>query len=528
MSFQTELHHHISKILNPVNQLVDTHPIWENPFLKACQKGHFSLDELAYFFGQYAHYSRNFTRGLAHCMATLEDDYWRARLVENLWEEGGGADPNKRHTEIYKGFLKTIGVDTKSVELAPETRLFVMEWLDACRHPDPIVSVAHLSMGTEGIVARLYEYLVAGLAAAGLCKEDLHFFHLHIDCDDGHAETLMQLLSRLIDNPSDQKKAERAILAALDSRHHFFTHIYERMRWRRLAPKLDAIQAKKSLIGDNPPAQRHHFTDAQRGLVAYSNQNEKLGIDFTVEHLSFSSEVLDTRLVRIAGHATNERHKHAHETIYHVISGHGWVRLAERKIEIKAGDVVFIPRWAFHQAGNGSEAPLEILTITDYALTGRAFIGNYLKTARMDPSLAEVSTGALTHGRYDGQELRKHLDTLFKARPNFIKDLFIAIERADDRHSFSAAHEGPLEDILMAILDHLNDGPWLVQTLQSLGQEGAKLGLDRAYFAQMPAVIVKALEAAHPAAFTETLKGYWQRLLADLLSLLNRGLPKSG
>jgi pyrroloquinoline quinone (PQQ) biosynthesis protein C len=73
------------------------HHFWDNALLRACEEGTLGREDFRYIFGQYYLYSKNFTRYLAGLMARCESDYFRARLAENLWEEGGGCDPEKRH-----------------------------------------------------------------------------------------------------------------------------------------------------------------------------------------------------------------------------------------------------------------------------------------------------------------------------------------------------------------------------------------------------------------------------------------------
>ena len=85
-----------------LTQYVESHPFWDNSIFRACTQGDFTMAEFRVLFGQYAHYSRNFTRYLAGLMFTCTDDLLRAKLSENLWEEGGGADPGQRHAELHE------------------------------------------------------------------------------------------------------------------------------------------------------------------------------------------------------------------------------------------------------------------------------------------------------------------------------------------------------------------------------------------------------------------------------------------
>ncbi|HYV04352.1 MAG TPA: cupin domain-containing protein, partial [Blastocatellia bacterium] len=115
----------------------------------------------------------------------------------------------------------------------------------------------------------------------------------------------------------------------------------------------------------------------------YSNSNERLNIQFEVERLPLNTEALDPRIVRIPVGRYNERHRHAHETIFYIMAGEGKVVIENSAIEVRPGDVVFVPRWAMHQSQNGGDTEMVILAVTDFGLTGRAYVGDYSKTARM-------------------------------------------------------------------------------------------------------------------------------------------------
>jgi quercetin dioxygenase-like cupin family protein len=87
--------------------------------------------------------------------------------------------------------------------------------------------------------------------------------------------------------------------------------------------------------------------------------------------------------VRIPAGKANERHKHAHETIFYFLAGTGRVMVDDRWITVQPGDSVFVPRWSVHQSQNQGDGEMVILAITDFYLTGKALVGDYESTARM-------------------------------------------------------------------------------------------------------------------------------------------------
>ena len=160
------------EVLRRLHLARDAHPFWNNRLLRACASGSLTRDDFAVIFAQYSLYTQTFTRFLAGLMANSECDLHRARLAENLWEEAGCAAPEQRHAQIFRRFLEQgLHVEPSSIEFLDATRLFVREYLDFCLDAHPAAGSAFLSLGTEGIVPRLYSVLLEGLRHAGLSDD---------------------------------------------------------------------------------------------------------------------------------------------------------------------------------------------------------------------------------------------------------------------------------------------------------------------------------------------------------------------
>ncbi len=361
------------------------HSFWDNELFAACRAGSLTKADFEFVFSQYYLYSKNFTRYLSGLMANLDDDLLRSRLSENLWEEGGGAAPEKRHAQIFRNFLKGgLGIDIPSIEFVACTQRFVDQFLANCIQRDALHASAFLSLGTEGIVARMYTILVEGLRKAGVEEQHLEFFHIHIACDDEHAATLADILCSFRALPEWDRLCRKALDLALCLRRDFFNSLMTEIRRRRVDGHLQRIQQKQSLLTAEIGDERLSFTPAQRNPAPmYQNTVEAMNIDFTVDRAPFPAEVLDARVVRIPPHKNNERHKHAHETVFYIVSGTGRVMVDDRFVAVQPGSCVFVPRWAVHQSQNQGDTEMVILAITDFYLTGKAFFGDYDSTARM-------------------------------------------------------------------------------------------------------------------------------------------------
>ncbi len=158
---------------------------------------------------------------------------------------------------------------------------------------------------------------------------------------------------------------------------------FRELQWDRTGALMEKINAQVSLTRKEPPQILLSKLGDPNLQGLYHNQVEALDIDFSVSVLPFELEVLDPRIVTIKPGKANEMHRHAHETVFIFISGTGKVLVDEFENEVKPGDFALIPRWCNHQSVNTGTEDLVFLAVADFGLTGKSFMGNYMKTARM-------------------------------------------------------------------------------------------------------------------------------------------------
>jgi len=367
----------IERQLAALRRIRDEHRFWRCELLAGFAQGAFSRDDMRYVFSQYHLYTSSFTRFIAAVMANCENDRFRAELSANLWEEGGGCKPARRHAEIFRGFLqRSLGIeDIGRIVYAPYTRHFVQEYLAQPLHSDPMAGAAFLSLGTESIVARMYQIMKIGLRRAGIADDELEFFDIHIACDDEHAVTLERMMASYADQPGWFDACAAAANRALELRAEFFDNLFDALHKRRLEPVLSRMQGHQSLARGLDDSALYHRPGSDT-IAMYANEVEKLNIRFTVERLPVAAEVLDPRIVRIPAGKFNEKHKHAHETLIHILDGSGQVLVDDRVFPVRIGDTVLVPRWALHQTQNLGSTELRFLAVTDFNFSRRAYVGD--------------------------------------------------------------------------------------------------------------------------------------------------------
>jgi hypothetical protein len=103
-----------------------------------------------------------------------------------------------------------------------------------------------------------------------------------------------------------------------------------------------------------------------------------------VQRLPFEGlQALDPRLIRIPPGACNEKHRHAHESIFVVLEGEAEIQVGSESVRLGRGGIAFAPRWIVHQSRNVCrKRELLLLAITDFGLTS-SVLGDYDRQTRL-------------------------------------------------------------------------------------------------------------------------------------------------
>jgi pyrroloquinoline-quinone synthase len=200
--------------------------VLRHPFLMGCASGAVTLDELRAFLVQHGKYSRYFTRYLCALISQLDEGDDVLRLAENLTEElgyGAAAGTRTPHSRIYADMLEDFGIEIDAHPVNPETQSLVDTMFMLCRQPRGIAGLGALWLGAEGLVPAVYGRIIEGFRHHGIERRRLEFFSLHIECDDEHATTMYEILTRQTErSPACRIAALNAGDIAVNARLRFF------------------------------------------------------------------------------------------------------------------------------------------------------------------------------------------------------------------------------------------------------------------------------------------------------------------
>ena len=127
------------------------------------------------------------------------------------------------------------------------------------------------------------------------------------------------------------------------------------------------------------------------------------------------------------------------------------------------------------------------------------------------------------------ETLRSSFERVIERAPNlthrFYEILFTRYpqtQRMFGRHS-GVRQEKMLAEALTAVIDHLEDAPWLTNTLMGLGAKHAGYGVTDEMYAWVGDSLLATLAEVEGAGWTPQVKQAWVRAFGAIASLMQEG-----
>jgi pyrroloquinoline-quinone synthase len=222
-----------SSFMQGFENVAQVHPLWIHPFLQRCRSSELTLSEVKILAVQMYKFSKQFNRILASIVACCLDEQAQWVILDNLFDEMGRGDVSQAHPELFRHFTRAIGISDAELEAAetvPETQALIDTYLSLAQEYGYLSALGAVCYASEGIVRSLYTQLYIGIQGASpFSKDDLIFFDVHMDVDDGHAAKLAALIDPRIQDASHAVDIHRAILEAMDARVSFFDGIQRQL-----------------------------------------------------------------------------------------------------------------------------------------------------------------------------------------------------------------------------------------------------------------------------------------------------------
>jgi hypothetical protein len=184
---------------------------------------------------QYRFFTLYYISDLAYLVAKLPFGKLRSFMAQILDEELGSGDERLAHPELYDAFLRSIGVDQRSLESGITSNLAMLEDIQQAllREPYPY-GVGLRGMGGECMcqiyLAKLHSHLVHNPFVKEHREQvDWRFWDIHVGpVDVHHREETRALLNQLILNtPELSQQISDGFQASIETWDQFWTNIAE-------------------------------------------------------------------------------------------------------------------------------------------------------------------------------------------------------------------------------------------------------------------------------------------------------------
>ena len=217
---------------------IQAHPALNHPYLVSLGSGTLPNTEEAIrdYAHQYSFYSSYFVKYLDGVINTLGSEDHKAELRENIESEKGNPEAvelaERPHVEIFSQFKKDVGIDLAYESANPPSTTALL-WRDLflqkCRSTIPGVGIGAIGIATENIVPHIYKYIVAAIEEHSDHPSDASFFfRLHMDCDDGHAESLIEVTTDIAKDFETREAIRFGVISSLNLRTAFWDSQYAR------------------------------------------------------------------------------------------------------------------------------------------------------------------------------------------------------------------------------------------------------------------------------------------------------------
>lgn len=129
----------------------------------------------------------------------------------------------------------------------------------------------------------------------------------------------------------------------------------------------------------------------------------------------------------------------------------------------------------------------------------------------------------------DVQLLRESFDLVVERSPNLTHRFYeILFERYPQTQEMFPPHrrerqEGMLTEALVAVLDHLEDAPWLTSALHALGAKHLDYGVTSEMYGWVGDALLRTLAEAAGKAWTPELRAAWAEAYGAIAGLMQQG-----
>ena len=221
-----------SEFVDALRVEVLQHPAVNHQFLYRLRHGLFPdmVAVLRDYAHQYSFYSRGFVKYLQSVIDNLPTQEQKDTLLENLIEEQGNLESSdlaeRPHVEIFDHFKGLVGADDAYAAQRPPSatvEIWARLFDEKCQSNQVGIGLGAIGLATENIVPVFYPCFAEAIDKFTELGSDASlFFRLHVDCDDGHGEDLVEITKEIAEEPRNREAIRFGTISALNLRSAFW------------------------------------------------------------------------------------------------------------------------------------------------------------------------------------------------------------------------------------------------------------------------------------------------------------------
>ena len=210
-----------------MKEIVQSHPAIHNDFLARFSKGEVTDKEFDDFAREFFHFSRTFPAILANLLVNTPDEDEALELTKVLTSELGDGDPTMRHELMFRKFLRSIGIDPRTViaePVKPSTNAYLNGLWRLYGGKDHVKALG-ASFGLENMAIPMWDQLLPGLRVVKekrLGGMDIEYFTFHREVESTHEDAMEEVSNIVGKDPASEESFEGGIREALDLLHGFW------------------------------------------------------------------------------------------------------------------------------------------------------------------------------------------------------------------------------------------------------------------------------------------------------------------
>ena len=201
-----------------------------NPFSNAWKSGELTKAQLGFWAMQQYYYIEEVPQMFALLFARLPDLDARLHMLENLH----GEEFPERHPDLMLNFAEACGFDRERVknaytngEVLPSA-IAMRSWTYELATIRPLSdSAAGIMVALEGQTPAIYPHYINAGKSMGFTDEELKFFHVHVEADEGHEEHGLEICSRYATTRELQERAIATVGTSARMRYRMLDNVWD-------------------------------------------------------------------------------------------------------------------------------------------------------------------------------------------------------------------------------------------------------------------------------------------------------------